>query len=59
MVVSFIGGGNPRKPVTCHKSLTNFITIICVNIGIKKEIICKYMNKERYRYNIGLLHKYW
>jgi hypothetical protein len=48
MVVSFIGGGNQRKPVTCHKSLTNFITIICVNIGIKKEIICKYMNKERY-----------
>jgi hypothetical protein len=26
MVVSFIGGGNPRKPATCHKSLTNFIT---------------------------------
>ena len=27
--VSFIGGGNqstPRKPLTCHKSLTNFIT---------------------------------
>jgi hypothetical protein len=27
--VSFIGGGNrstQRKPQTCHKSLTNFIT---------------------------------
>jgi len=29
VVVSFIGGGNQsteRKPPTCHKSLTNFIT---------------------------------
>jgi len=29
MVVSFIDGGNQstkRKPPTCHKSLTNFIT---------------------------------
>jgi len=26
MVVSFIGGGNQRKPPTCHKSLTNIIT---------------------------------
>ena len=26
VVVSFIGGGNWRKPQTCHKSLTNFIT---------------------------------
>jgi len=29
MVVSFIGGGNrstQRKPPTCHKSQTNFIT---------------------------------
>jgi len=25
MAVSFIGGGNQRKPPTCHKSLTNFI----------------------------------
>ena len=32
MVVSFIGGGNPstqRKPATCRKSLTNFITQCC------------------------------
>jgi hypothetical protein len=26
MVVSFIGGGNQRKPSTCRKSLTNLIT---------------------------------
>jgi hypothetical protein len=29
VVVSFIGGGNrrtQRKPLTCHKSQTNFIT---------------------------------
>jgi len=29
MAVSFIGEGNQstrRKPLTCHKSLTNFIT---------------------------------
>jgi hypothetical protein len=26
VVVSFIGGGNWRKTLTCHKSLTNFIT---------------------------------
>jgi hypothetical protein len=25
-VVSFIGGGNLRKSLTCRKSLTNFIT---------------------------------
>jgi hypothetical protein len=24
--ISFIGGGNRRKPPTCRKSLTNFIT---------------------------------
>jgi hypothetical protein len=31
MAVSFIDGGNrstPRKPPTCHKSLTNFITLV-------------------------------
>ena len=26
MWISFIGGGNQRKPPTCRKSLTNFIT---------------------------------
>jgi hypothetical protein len=26
MALSFIGGGSWRKPLTCHKSLTNFIT---------------------------------
>ena len=26
VAVNFIGGGNRRKPQTCHKSLTNFIT---------------------------------
>jgi len=26
VAVSFIGGGNRRKPPTCLKSLTNFIT---------------------------------
>jgi len=26
VAVSFIGGGNRRKPPTCSKSLTNFIT---------------------------------
>ena len=33
MAVSFIGGGNrntKRKPLTCHKSLTNFITWCCI-----------------------------
>jgi hypothetical protein len=25
-MVSFIGGGNRRKPPNCRKSLTNFIT---------------------------------
>ena len=33
MAVSCIGGGNrstPRKPPTCHKSLTNFITQCCI-----------------------------
>jgi hypothetical protein len=29
-VVSFIGGGNQRKPLTCRKSLTNFITQCCI-----------------------------
>ena len=28
MVVSFIGGGNKRKPPTCHKSLTNFYHVM-------------------------------
>jgi hypothetical protein len=26
VAISFIGGGNRRKPLTCRKSLTNFIT---------------------------------
>jgi len=33
MTVSFIGGGNQstwRKPLTCRKSLTNFITLCCI-----------------------------
>jgi len=33
VAVSFIGGGNwstSRKPSTCHKSLTNFITYCCI-----------------------------
>jgi hypothetical protein len=33
VAVSFIGGGNLstwRKPLTCHKSLTNFITQCCI-----------------------------
>ena len=33
MAVSFIGGGNRstlRKPPTCHKSLTDFITQCCI-----------------------------
>ena len=28
--VSFIDRGNQRKPLTCHKSLTNFITQCCI-----------------------------
>jgi hypothetical protein len=28
VAVSFIGGGNRRKPPTCHKSLTNFYHIM-------------------------------
>ena len=30
MAVSFISGGNWRKPPTCRKSLTNFITYYCI-----------------------------
>ena len=33
MVASFIDGGNQstqRKPLTCRKSLTNFITYCCI-----------------------------
>ena len=30
VAVSFIGGGNRRKPPTCRKSLTNFITYCCI-----------------------------
>ena len=30
VVVSFIGGGNRRKPPTCLKTLTNFITECCI-----------------------------
>ena len=33
VTVSFIGGENQstrRKPLTCHKSLTNFITVCCI-----------------------------
>jgi len=33
VVVSFIGGENrstPRKPPTCRKSLTNIITLCCI-----------------------------
>jgi hypothetical protein len=35
VTVSFIGGGNPRtwrKPPTCRKSMTNFITQCCIEI---------------------------
>jgi hypothetical protein len=44
MAVSFIGGGNrrtQRKPLTCHKSLTNFIfdtNDVCVNTEEFKKI---------------------
>jgi len=34
MAVSFIGGGNRytrRKPLTWHKSLTNFIAYYCID----------------------------
>jgi len=34
MAVSFIGGANRRKPPTCHKSLTNFITQCCIDIRL-------------------------
>jgi hypothetical protein len=30
VAVSFIGAGNQRKPQTCRKSLTNFITSCCI-----------------------------
>ena len=33
VAISFVGGGNQsirRKPPTCHKSLTNFITYCCI-----------------------------
>jgi len=30
MAVSFIGGGNRRKPPICCKSLTNLITQCCI-----------------------------
>jgi hypothetical protein len=31
MAVSYIGGRNRRKPPTCRKSLTNFITYWCID----------------------------
>ena len=30
VVVTFIGGGNQRKPPTYRKSLTNIITLCCI-----------------------------
>ena len=41
MVVSFIAGGNRstrRKPQTCFKSLTNFITALVV-IGLIAQVV--------------------
>jgi hypothetical protein len=38
MAVRFIGGGNwstRRKPWTCRKSLTNFITYLCIETPFK------------------------
>jgi len=37
--VSFIGGGNRRKPPTCHKLLTNFITC-CTDYTSKVVVVC-------------------
>jgi len=37
--VSFIGGGNRntrRKSLTCHKSLTNFITKYCIKYSMQR-----------------------
>ena len=34
MAVSFIGGGNRRKPLTCHKSLTNFYYIMLYRVHL-------------------------
>jgi hypothetical protein len=52
VAVSFIGGGNQsaqRKPLTCRKSLTHFITYCCIeytspdrDISIIKEIRMQY-----------------
>ena len=48
MTISFIGGGNQstqRKPPTCHKSLTHFITQCCIEytswIGTESIDSCK------------------
>jgi hypothetical protein len=39
LAVSFIDGGNQstvRKPLTCRKSLTNFITLCCIaGVGLE------------------------
>ena len=32
VAISFIGGGNQRKPLTCRKTLTNFITYVALSI---------------------------
>jgi len=39
VVVSFIDVGNQRtqrKPLTCHKSLTNFITLCCIQYTLEQ-----------------------
>jgi hypothetical protein len=64
--VSFIGGGNGstrRKPPTCHrKSLTNFITLCCIeytsplaNLGQSKE--SQYINRNvmKIQYNVPVM----
>jgi len=38
VAVSFIGGGNQRKPPTCRKSLTNFITLMLYRVHCLYEV---------------------
>jgi hypothetical protein len=49
MAVSFIGGGNQsnhRKPTTCHKSLTNFLSHNVVSSTSHFKIIAKQIKEH-------------